>query len=144
MPASTRPSRPAADSPLTCVRLTLQLTRGIEKTVAQLVEKLAETSTEVTDDGLADVAAVSAGNNRVVRPTPCTQMLPPPAPSCSMGVSEAVEEVEAPNSGCCQSSQGQRPEKSLDSRPSLLLASAGSPCVGNIHHRCCGHLGGRP
>jgi chaperonin GroEL len=44
----------------------VQLTRGIEKTVAQLVEKLAETSTEVTDDGLADVAAVSAGNNRVI------------------------------------------------------------------------------
>ena len=58
---------------LTCVHPTLQLTRGIEKTVAQLVEKLAETSTEVTDDGLADVAAVSAGNNRVVRPRPCTQ-----------------------------------------------------------------------
>jgi hypothetical protein len=35
--------------------------------VAKLVEKLAETSTEVTDEGLADVAAVSAGNNRVVR-----------------------------------------------------------------------------
>jgi hypothetical protein len=45
---------------------TPQLTRGIEKTVARLVEKLAETSTEVTDEGLADVAAVSAGNNRVV------------------------------------------------------------------------------
>lgn len=44
----------------------LQLTRGIEKTVAKLVERLSDTSTEVTDEGLADVAAVSAGNNRVV------------------------------------------------------------------------------
>lgn len=106
-------------NPLKRNRAALQLTRGIEKTVAQLVEKLAETSTEVTDDGLADVAAVSAGNNRVVRPTPCTQVLPPPAPSCSMGVSEAqaVEEVEAPNSGCCQSSQGQRLLKARHSGP---------------------------
>ena len=95
-------------NPFSCNRAALQLTRGIEKTVAQLVEKLAETSTEVTDDGLADVAAVSAGNNRVVRPRPCTGIVPPPAPSCGMGVSEAqaVEESGSPNSGCCQSSQG--------------------------------------
>jgi chaperonin GroEL len=44
----------------------VQLTRGIEKTVAQLVQRLAESSTEVTDEGLADVATVSAGNNRVI------------------------------------------------------------------------------
>lgn len=46
----------------------VQLTRGIERTVAKLVEKLQESSTEVTDEGLADVATVSAGNNRVVSP----------------------------------------------------------------------------
>lgn len=45
----------------------VQLTRGIERTVAALVKQLAATSTEVTDEGLADVATVSAGNNRVVR-----------------------------------------------------------------------------
>lgn len=45
----------------------VQLTRGIERTVAELVKQLAATSTEVTDEGLADVATVSAGNNRVVR-----------------------------------------------------------------------------
>lgn len=44
----------------------VQLTRGIERTVAELVKKLAATSTEVTDEGLADVATVSAGNNRVI------------------------------------------------------------------------------
>ena len=44
-----------------------QLTRGIEKTVAGLVTKLRELGTEVTDEALADVATVSAGNNRVVR-----------------------------------------------------------------------------
>lgn len=44
----------------------VQLTRGIERTVAKLVQKLQESSTEVTDEGLADVATVSAGNNRVV------------------------------------------------------------------------------
>ncbi len=53
----------------------LQLTRGIEKTVAKLVERLAETSTEVTDEGLADVATVSAGNNRVVRIVMLSRML---------------------------------------------------------------------
>ena len=47
----------------------LQLTRGIEKTVAGLVTKLREMGTEVTDEALADVATVSAGNNRVVRRT---------------------------------------------------------------------------
>lgn len=45
----------------------VQLTRGIDKTVIALVAKLKELSTEVTDDALADVATVSAGNNRVVR-----------------------------------------------------------------------------
>lgn len=45
----------------------VQLTRGIERTVAELVKKLQKSSTEVTDEGLADVATVSAGNNRVVR-----------------------------------------------------------------------------
>jgi len=44
----------------------VQLTRGIERTVAKLVQKLQESSTEVTDEGLADVATVSAGNNRVI------------------------------------------------------------------------------
>ena len=47
-----------------------QLTRGIEKTVAGLVVKLRDMGTEVTDEALADVATVSAGNNRVVRRCP--------------------------------------------------------------------------
>ena len=34
------------------------------------MKRLAESSTEVTDEGLADVATVSAGNNRVVRLLP--------------------------------------------------------------------------
>ena len=35
--------------------------------MAGLVTKLRELGTEVTDEALADVATVSAGNNRVVR-----------------------------------------------------------------------------
>ena len=44
----------------------VQLTRGIEKTVAALVKELAELSTEVQDKDLASVATVSAGGNEVV------------------------------------------------------------------------------
>eukprot|EP00850_Spirogloea_muscicola_P015605 SM000121S26002 [mRNA] locus=s121:275524:279743:- [translate_table: standard] len=41
----------------------IQITRGIEKTVAALVKELKNMSKEVEDSELADVAAVSAGNN---------------------------------------------------------------------------------
>lgn len=44
----------------------VQLTRGIEKTVAALVKELAKISTDVTDDDLINVATVSAGGNEVV------------------------------------------------------------------------------
>ena len=49
----------------------IQLTRGIEKTVVDLVKYLKELSVEVTDDDLANVATVSAGNNEVVRSLSC-------------------------------------------------------------------------
>ena len=45
----------------------VQLTRGIEKTVTALVKELQSLSVEVSDDDLANVATVSAGNNEVVR-----------------------------------------------------------------------------
>jgi chaperonin GroEL len=45
----------------------VQLTRGIEKTVAALVKELQSLSVPVSDDDLANVATVSAGNNEVVR-----------------------------------------------------------------------------
>ena len=45
----------------------VQLTRGIEKTVAALVKELKALSVDVSDDDLANVATVSAGNNEVVR-----------------------------------------------------------------------------
>ncbi|KAG8094098.1 hypothetical protein GUJ93_ZPchr0012g19791 [Zizania palustris] len=41
----------------------VQITRGIEKTAKALVEELRKMSKEVEDSELADVAAVSAGNN---------------------------------------------------------------------------------
>ncbi|XP_071692000.1 ruBisCO large subunit-binding protein subunit beta, chloroplastic-like [Rutidosis leptorrhynchoides] len=41
----------------------IQITRGIEKTTRALVEELKRMSKEVEDSELADVAAVSAGNN---------------------------------------------------------------------------------
>lgn len=41
----------------------IQITRGIEKTVKALVEELKAMSKDVEDSELADVAAVSAGNN---------------------------------------------------------------------------------
>ncbi|EEE64974.1 hypothetical protein OsJ_19883 [Oryza sativa Japonica Group] len=41
----------------------VQITRGIEKTAKALVEELKKLSKEVEDSELADVAAVSAGNN---------------------------------------------------------------------------------
>jgi len=41
----------------------IQITRGIERTVSALVEKLKGLSTEVSDEDLANVATVSAGNN---------------------------------------------------------------------------------
>lgn len=41
----------------------IQITRGIEKTVVALVKELKEMAKEVEDSELADVAAVSAGNN---------------------------------------------------------------------------------
>ncbi|KAJ3690910.1 hypothetical protein LUZ61_020074 [Rhynchospora tenuis] len=41
----------------------VQITRGIEKTTKALVEELKKVSKEVEDSELADVAAVSAGNN---------------------------------------------------------------------------------
>ncbi len=44
----------------------VQLTRGIEKTVAGLVEELQQLSVEVRDEDLANVATVSAGGNEVV------------------------------------------------------------------------------
>jgi len=44
----------------------VQLTRGIEKTVAALVKDLAKMSTDVTDDDLINVATVSAGGNEVI------------------------------------------------------------------------------
>ena len=44
----------------------IQLSRGIETTVNELVKELAKMSVEVTDDDLANVATVSAGNNEVV------------------------------------------------------------------------------
>ena len=45
----------------------IQLSRGIEATVNELVKELAKLSVEVNDDDLANVATVSAGNNEVVR-----------------------------------------------------------------------------
>lgn len=43
----------------------VQLTRGMDKTVAALVQELKKLSTEVADDkDLANVAAVSAGENQ--------------------------------------------------------------------------------
>ena len=45
----------------------VQLTRGIEKTVTALVKELKALSVDVSDDDLANVATVSAGNNEVVR-----------------------------------------------------------------------------
>ena len=45
----------------------VQLTRGIEKTVAALVKELQKISVDVTDDDLINVATVSAGGNEVVR-----------------------------------------------------------------------------
>nr|GEX39680.1 RuBisCO large subunit-binding protein subunit beta, chloroplastic [Tanacetum cinerariifolium] len=44
----------------------IQITRGIEKTTKALVEELKKMSKEVEDSELADVAAVSAGNNQEV------------------------------------------------------------------------------
>ncbi|CAL5229163.1 g12438 [Coccomyxa viridis] len=44
----------------------IQLTRGIEKTVAALVEELQELSVAVRDEDLANVATVSAGGNEVI------------------------------------------------------------------------------
>lgn len=44
----------------------IQITRGIERTTKALVEELKRMSKEVTDSELADVAAVSAGNNEEV------------------------------------------------------------------------------
>ena len=44
----------------------VQLTRGIEKTVAALVKELQKISVDVTDDDLINVATVSAGGNEVV------------------------------------------------------------------------------
>ena len=41
----------------------VQITRGIEKTAKALVEELRKLSKDVEDSELADVAAVSAGNN---------------------------------------------------------------------------------
>eukprot|EP00270_Netrium_digitus_P010999 TRINITY_DN3459_c0_g1_i1.p1 TRINITY_DN3459_c0_g1~~TRINITY_DN3459_c0_g1_i1.p1 ORF type:complete len:636 (+),score=229.46 TRINITY_DN3459_c0_g1_i1:104-1909(+) len=41
----------------------IQITRGIDKTVAELVKELKAMAKEVEDSELADVAAVSAGNN---------------------------------------------------------------------------------
>ena len=46
----------------------VQLTRGIEKTVAALVKELQQISQEVSDDDLINVATVSAGGNETVRP----------------------------------------------------------------------------
>lgn len=44
----------------------VQLTRGIEKTVAALVKELQKISVDVTDDDLINVATVSAGGNEVI------------------------------------------------------------------------------
>lgn len=44
----------------------VQLTRGIEKTVAALVKELRKISVDVTDDDLINVATVSAGGNEVI------------------------------------------------------------------------------
>ena len=44
----------------------VQLTRGIERTVAALVKELKNLSTDVTDEDLINVATVSAGGNEVV------------------------------------------------------------------------------
>ena len=44
----------------------VQLTRGIERTVAALVQELKSVATDVTDDDLVNVATVSAGGNEVV------------------------------------------------------------------------------
>ena len=44
----------------------VQLTRGIEATVAALVKELQNISQEVSDDDLINVATVSAGGNEVV------------------------------------------------------------------------------
>lgn len=50
--------------------LTLQLIRGMDKTVEFLVKELAKLSSEVTDSELKDVATVSAGGNDKVRVWP--------------------------------------------------------------------------
>ena len=50
-----------------CVPAGAQLTRGIEKTAAALVEELKALSVAVRDEDLANVATVSAGGNEVVR-----------------------------------------------------------------------------
>ncbi len=52
-----------------------QLTRGIEKTVAGLVEELQQLSVEVRDEDLANVATVSAGGNEVVSLASCPACL---------------------------------------------------------------------
>ena len=44
----------------------VQVARGIETTVVKLVKELEAMSVEVTDDELANVATVAAGNNEVV------------------------------------------------------------------------------
>ena len=44
----------------------IQLTRGIEKTVTELVKELTRISVDVTDDDLINVATVSAGGNEIV------------------------------------------------------------------------------
>ena len=44
----------------------IQLTRGIERTIAALVKELQQISQEVSDEDLINVATVSAGGNEVV------------------------------------------------------------------------------
>ena len=44
----------------------MQLTRGIERTVAALVKELKNIATDVNDEDLVNVATVSAGGNEVV------------------------------------------------------------------------------
>jgi chaperonin GroEL len=44
----------------------IQITRGIDKTISALIKELKLLSKEVEDSELADVAAVSAGNNEEV------------------------------------------------------------------------------
>lgn len=44
----------------------VQLTRGIEKTIAALVKELKQLSQDVSDEDLINVATVSAGGDRVV------------------------------------------------------------------------------